>query len=143
MRMVYVDDDEILLEIAQAFLESFGHTVTCVNDPREARLAVSNVKPDLVLLDVMMPDMDGVQVLGKLREAGALADTPVVFVTGNVEREDCRRLLDAGAAGVIAKPFTPESLREAVTRHYQQWPLEFRRGDADAPADVRILAGAG
>ena len=141
MRMVYVDDDEILLEIAQAFLESFGHTVTCVNDPREARRTVCSVDPDLVLLDVMMPDIDGVRVLQQLRDDGARM--PVVFLTGDAKPEGRRRLIAAGAAGVIAKPFTPESLREAVTRHYQQWPLEFRRGDADAPAYVRILAGAG
>ena len=121
MRIVYIDDDELLLQVAQFFLEATGSQVTCVNDPRLARETVIAVDPDVILLDVVMPGMDGLQTLADLQAAGAVDRAPVIFVTGDATPEDCRRLIEAGGAGVIAKPFTPQTLREQMRRIETQW----------------------
>jgi CheY-like chemotaxis protein len=139
MRIVYVDDDELLLQVAQFSLEASGCEVTCVNDPRGAKAAIVALHPDVVLLDVMMPEMDGLQTLEGLRNAGLVDRTPVIFVTGDAEPEDCVRLLDAGAAGVIAKPFTPQSLCDEMRRIAQAWRFrDVRRNDS---ADALPKAG--
>lgn len=110
MRIVYIDDDELLLQVAAAFVSAEGHVICCVNDPREAIEKVLAFAPDLVLLDVMMPEIDGLQVLAKLRQHSALDRIPVAFITADANPEGTQILMKAGAAGVIAKPFTPNQL---------------------------------
>ena len=121
MRIVYVDDDELLLQVAKFFLEASGYEVTCVNDPRLARETVVALDPDVVLLDMIMPEMDGLQTLDVLRRGNAIQRATVIFVTGDASAEDRRRLLDAGAAGVIAKPFTPQALRDELRQIHLEW----------------------
>jgi CheY-like chemotaxis protein len=71
MRIVYVDDDELLLQVAKFFLEASGWDVTCVNDPRRAKETIVALDPDMVLLDMMMPEMDGLQTLDDLVRSNA------------------------------------------------------------------------
>jgi PleD family two-component response regulator len=68
---VYVDDDELLLQVAKFFLEASGWDVTCVNDPRRAKETIVALDPDMVLLDMMMPEMDGLQTLDDLVRSNA------------------------------------------------------------------------
>lgn len=110
MRIVYIDDDELLLQVAAAFVSAGGHEIHCVNDPGEAIEQVLAFAPDLVLLDVMMPDCDGLQVLARLRLHSALDRIPVAFITADASPEETQILMRAGAAGVISKPFTPNQL---------------------------------
>jgi two-component system OmpR family response regulator len=139
MRIVYIDDDELLLQVAQVVLEASGCEVTCVNDPRRAAETVFAMDPEIVLLDVMMPERDGLQTLGDLQRAGAVDRAPVIFVTGDAEPEDRRRLIGAGAAGVIAKPFAPQTLWEDMRRIQQEWRLRTGSQPSDPP---RTLARA-
>ena len=110
MRIVYIDDDELLLQVAAAFVSAEGHEICCVNDPGEAIESVLAFAPDLVLLDVMMPDIDGLQVLASLRRHSALDRIPIAFITADASPEETQILMMAGAAGVIGKPFTPNQL---------------------------------
>lgn len=114
-RILYVDDDHDIREIALLALE--------LGDDIEARAAPSGVEalniveqwvPDIILLDLMMPQMDGPATLLKLRELAATASTPIIFVTARTQGHEAERLKSLGAAGVIAKPFDPMTFVDQV-----------------------------
>jgi CheY-like chemotaxis protein len=135
LRIVYIDDDELLLQVAAAFVSVEGHEICCVNDSREAIKSVLAFAPDLVLLDVMMPEIDGLQVLARLRRHPALDRTPVAFITADASPEETRILMKAGAAGVIGKPFTPNQLCENLSH------IMHAASGPDAAASFRVVPG--
>ncbi|MCW2318747.1 CheY-like chemotaxis protein [Rhodoblastus acidophilus] len=116
VRIVYIDDDELLLQVAAVLVSAEGHEIHCVNDPGEAVESVLAFRPDLVLLDVMMPGIDGLQVLAGLRQHSVLDRTPVAFTTADASPDEVETLMKAGAAGIIAKPFTPSQLCKELSR---------------------------
>ncbi|MEO7496772.1 MAG: response regulator [Massilia sp.] len=106
--VLYVEDDLHVRTTAKLVLEVIGKVeVRDCGSGREALLAAHNFQPDLILLDLMMPELDGLATLEMLRRLPHLADTPVVFVTSHAETEDVDRYIDVGALGVIAKPLIP------------------------------------
>lgn len=109
--MLVVDDDEDIREVAQLALEGLGGLIvrTC-GSGREALELLSDFRPDLILLDVMMPDMDGPSFVGALRQRPNGAQLPVVFMTANVQVQELARYYEVGVLGVIAKPFDPLEL---------------------------------
>ncbi|MEQ9364474.1 MAG: response regulator [Leptospirales bacterium] len=114
-RILYVEDEQDIQEIARMSLETVGgFTVKTCGSGQEAIDSAPKFKPDMILLDVMMPGMDGVTTMAKLRENPALADTPIVFVTARVQSHDIREYLGKGAAAVITKPFDPMQLPDEV-----------------------------
>ncbi|MGE0669152.1 MAG: response regulator [Sphingomonadales bacterium] len=109
--ILLVEDDPDIREIAQMTLEALGgYQVAVAASGLEALAIALNTAPDLVLMDYMMPGMDGGQVLAGLREMPTLAQTPVVFLTAKVRPEEVDRLKSMGAVDVIAKPFEPTEL---------------------------------
>lgn len=114
-RILYVDDEADIREIADMALglDPAFEVRTC-GSGRDGLAMASEWQPDLVLLDVMMPEMDGPTVLGLLREDPATAETPVVFITARTQVQELEHLHKLGARGVIAKPFDPMSLAEQV-----------------------------
>ena len=116
-RILVVDDDDDIRAIAQLSLESVGGwDVRAVSSGREALDAARAERFDAILLDVMMPELDGPSTFAALRDAGTVQDVPVIFLTAKVQPAD-RRLLEAtGAAGIIAQPFDPMQLPEQVGR---------------------------
>ena len=116
-RILHVDDDSDIQEITRLSLESIGGlTVETCSSAAEALRRAPVFRPDLLLLDVLMPDMDGVELLRRLKEEAGLGEVPVVFMTSKVETIDLTRYLRAGALDIITKPFDyqtlPDSLRE-------------------------------
>ena len=110
-----VDDDEDILTVAKLCLECVGgFEVTCMPKSTDAVHTARKVLPDLILVDVMMPIMDGPAVLKKIREDKTLQNIPVAFMTARVKNEEVREYLEIGAAGVIAKPFDPLTLCDQV-----------------------------
>ncbi len=106
-----IDDEEDILQVAKLSLEAVGgFRVSLCHGSADALAQVRAVQPDLVLLDVMMPVMDGPSTLAKLREPDVAPDLPVMFMTAKARREEINALLDLGAAAVISKPFDPISL---------------------------------
>lgn len=104
--IVLVDDDHDILELARLSLENIGQfRVTTYAQAREFVAAASDLKADLVVLDLMMPDMDGLETLGRLRQSRA--DLKVIFLTGKAQDHVREKLIREGAAGVINKPFSP------------------------------------
>lgn len=115
VRILYVDDDGDIREIAAMSLElDPGLMVRLCASGRAALAEAEAWRPHLILLDVMMPEMDGPETLRRLRSDAATAGIPVVFVTARTQAQDVRRFLDMGALGVIAKPFDPMSLAGEV-----------------------------
>jgi CheY-like chemotaxis protein len=108
-RLLLVDDDDDIRAIARMSLTRVGGwDVVPAASADEAEAAAREHPPDLVLLDVMMPDVDGPAALERLRPL--IGDAPVVFLTAKTQPADLERLKRLGAAGVIAKPFDPIGL---------------------------------
>lgn len=109
-----VDDDESLRVVGRLSLETVGgFDVVVARSGREALSLVETELPDLILLDMMMPDLDGLGTLAALRAAGR-TQIPVIFLTAKVQAHEVRRYQDAGALAVIQKPFDPMTLPDTI-----------------------------
>jgi CheY-like chemotaxis protein len=114
-RLLYVDDDPTLTLLTRISLERVGgFTVKTCASGSQALAEVEAFAPDLILLDVMMPVLDGPSTLQALRRMPALADVPVVFMTAKVQGDEVARYRELGAADVIGKPYDPVKLPELV-----------------------------
>jgi len=112
-RILLVDDDDNIRTIAELSLED-DFQVDIASSGQEA-IDIALVRPpDLILLDVMMPGLDGKATFGKFKEIPSLAAIPVVFMTAKVLTHEIDFYLELGAAGVISKPFDPMTLAEEV-----------------------------
>lgn len=117
-RILYVDDEADLREVAQMSLELDPDLeVRSCSNGADAIEAVLAWRPHLVLLDMMMPGMDGETTFRRIREAAGEAAPPVAFITARASSGDKSMFLELGAVGVIAKPFDPMKLAVEV-RHY-------------------------
>lgn len=114
--ILYVEDDLDIQAVAQIALEVVGgFTLKTCSSGAEAIAAIDNgFVPDLLLLDVMMPNMDGPTTLAELRKKDTTANTPVIFMTAKVQSSEQDYYFTLGAIGVIAKPFDPMSLSVQV-----------------------------
>jgi len=122
-RICYVEDDPDIQRIVRMSLERIGKmTVEVVGDPTRAVEAITAFKPDLVMLDWMMPIMDGPAVLRKMREHAELKDLPVVFITAKASQRELDELRAMGAAGTILKPFSPKDLPGQLRAIWQALP---------------------
>lgn len=106
--VLHVDDEEDIRVIAKLALETIGglEVIQCASGPEALKL-VPKSDVNLFLLDVMMPEMDGIQTLKLLRKLPGFEHTPAFFMTAKVGPEDKAELLNCGASAVIAKPFDP------------------------------------
>ncbi|HZV95372.1 MAG TPA: response regulator [Candidatus Nitrosocosmicus sp.] len=111
-KILVVDDEPEVRLVLTEFLESRGYEVTAASSGAEAISLVDAVKPHVVLLDVTMPEMDGMETLKRL--AAANPGLPIIMVTANADVDVTSRLLAMGAADYIPKPFDLEYLGQAV-----------------------------
>ncbi len=117
--VLYVEDDPDIQMVAQMALESVGGlTLRACSSGAEALAAAATCQPDLLLLDVMMPGMDGPSTLAALRKLPNTATTPVIFMTAKVQSSEVAHYRSLGALGVIAKPFDPMALASQVRALY-------------------------
>jgi DNA-binding response OmpR family regulator len=112
--ILVVDDEEDILLLCRVNLEFEGYNVITASSGSEGLRRAQESHPDLVLLDVMMPTMDGWHVLEALKDARETTDTPVVMLTARVQGEDQMRGWSGGAADYIMKPFSPVALLETI-----------------------------
>jgi len=114
-RILHVDDDPDIQEIARLALETVGgFTVQTCTSGAEALARAPEFRPDLVLLDVLMPDMGGIEILAQLREIPPLREVPVMFMTSKAETVDLSVYLRLGALDVIMKPFDHRTLADTI-----------------------------
>lgn len=114
MKILLVDDDPEIAHVARFSLESRGHRVAVAESAAAALAAIDDESPEAVLLDVMLPDMDGRELHDRLRRERP--DLPVVFLTAKSRSDEVEALRSRGATGVIVKPFDPLKLPEIVER---------------------------
>jgi two-component system, OmpR family, response regulator len=122
-RVCYVEDDEDIQRIVRMSLERVGKMkVEIVGDPMVAIEAIVGFKPDLVMLDWMMPGMDGPTLFRKLKNNPETKDLPVVFMTAKATPTEMEELRSLGALGAISKPFSPKDLPEQLRALWNTLP---------------------
>lgn len=114
-RILYVEDEPDIRAVTRLALEAVGgFTVEVCSSGQEAQTKGADFAPDLILLDVMMPGMDGPTTLKALRGIAALSATPVIFMTAKVQANELAEYKAMGALDVIPKPFDPMTLAEQI-----------------------------
>lgn len=114
-KVLLIDDDPNIRMVAQIGLEDVGGwQVFAASNGQEGLALAEKHLPDVILLDVMMPTMDGPTTLSKLQSIPALAQMPVIFLTAKVQKNEVAHYLSLGAKGVITKPFDPLTLPKEI-----------------------------
>ena len=115
-QVLLCDDDPLLVDLVQYRLPARGWDVVVARDGGEALERLSEATPSAIVLDAMMPIVDGYEVLRRLREEPATAATPVIMLTARKQETDVLRALDLGASDYMVKPFIPEELVARLAR---------------------------
>lgn len=115
-KVMMVDDDASIRKIAEVCLSRIGKWEVSMAESGPAMLAkIGDFKPDVLLLDVMMPGMDGPTTYARLKEAGLAKNVPVIFMTAKVQTQEVSNYITLGASGVISKPFNPMLLPAQIS----------------------------
>jgi two-component system OmpR family response regulator len=123
IKVCYVEDDEDIQRIVRLSLERVGKmTVQVVGDPTTAIEAMKAFGPDLVLLDWMMPGMDGPTLFRAMKQRPETSALPVVFITAKASHAELDELSALGAAGAISKPFNPKDLPDQLRAIWEKLP---------------------
>jgi two-component system response regulator MtrA len=114
-RLVLVaDDEEDILALLTTILERAGHEVVAVRDGAAALAAIRNRRPDLAVLDISMPEVDGLEVLRSVRADVETSRLPVLLLTAQAQEADVKLGFELGASAYVKKPFSPRDLAERV-----------------------------
>ena len=114
MKLLYVEDEADIREIAEFALEDEGFDIVFCESGEKALEQATDFQPEVILLDVMMPGMDGPTTLKNLRDIPGLQTTPVIFLTAKVQPNEIQSFIALGAVAVISKPFDPMTLAEQI-----------------------------
>ncbi|MFN0262264.1 response regulator [Tepidamorphus sp. 3E244] len=114
-KITYVEDDRDIRALAEIVLSDIaGFTVHVCESGEMAVAGAADFGPDMIILDVMMPGMDGLETFRRLREFDSLKHTPVVFMTAKAQTQEVEQYLGMGAVDVIVKPFDPSTLPDRI-----------------------------
>ena len=116
-KVVCIDDSPTILNEIQRFLDQERFEVTAISDPVKASSVIFRLEPDLILLDITMPRINGYKLCGLLRSSHVFDETPIIMVTGNTGVIDKARAKLAGATDYFTKPFTREGLMTIIEKH--------------------------
>jgi CheY-like chemotaxis protein len=126
-QILIIDDEEDIREVAAMTLEMAGFRVLTAASGREGIQKAAVEQPDAILLDVMMPELDGPATLEALRALDETRHIPVIFLTAKIQPADRCHLADLGAAAVIAKPFDPNRLGKEINDALGWVPIHGRK----------------
>jgi DNA-binding response OmpR family regulator len=115
-RVMAVDDDHVIRGLLEVNLEMEGHEVITASDGQDALNKIKLDRPDLILLDVMMPNVNGWQVAEAMKAEEATSAIPIIFLTARAMESDVRKGTDLGVEAYVTKPFDPIDLMELVNR---------------------------
>lgn len=118
-KILIIEDNEQNLYLLTFIVEKHGYEVSAARDGKEGIEMAQRVKPDLVLLDIQLPVMDGYAVASELRKNKDFADTPIVAVTSFAMIGDRERAIEAGCTGYIEKPIDPQTFMAQVEKYFQ------------------------
>ena len=114
-RILLVDDEPAIIAVARVGLKRAGWTVLTAASGRECIVLAESEQPDTIVLDVMMPEMDGLATLKQLQDNHQVKDIPVIFLTAKAQKADRRRFYASGIKGLITKPFDPTTLASQIS----------------------------
>jgi len=134
-RILIVDDTPANIQMLAAILKANGYQISVAQSGAQALGLVARIRPALILLDVMMPEMDGLEVCRQLKADEALAAIPIIFLTAKTDSADIIRGFEAGAVDYVAKPFNTRELLARVHTH-----LTFRRQQRELKENYRKLS---
>ncbi len=138
-RILVVDDEEDLLELVRYNLTKEGYVVDCVASGEEALKAVRRQLPDLIVLDLMLPAVDGLEVCRRLKGDSKTRDVPIVMLTAKSEESDMVAGLERGADDYVAKPFSPRVLTARIRALLRREDAR-RRDELETTIDVHELS---
>jgi CheY-like chemotaxis protein len=115
-KILVADDDPIIIKLLQVNLEMEGYDVVCARDGQDAVEKARAERPDLVILDIMMPRMDGWAARAALLDSPDTRQTPVIFLSARAQQADLRKGYEAGVAEYVTKPFDPMDLLNTIER---------------------------
>jgi general secretion pathway protein E len=117
--ILVVDDDQLTLQLTKRILSGSGYDVVTASSGRDALLTLRRIRPDVILLDVMMPEMNGYDVCSRLKEGKEMAFIPVIFVTALEEEQDKAKAFAVGGADYLVKPINRDTLCRTIEKHLQ------------------------
>ena len=130
--ILVVDDEPKLVDVVRAYLQSDGYSVVTAGDGREALDQFRRARPDLLILDLMLPELDGLEVCRRIRQE---SNVPIIMLTARVEEVDELLGLRLGADDYVTKPFSPRAILARVQ-------AVLRRADAAALGEAPLVVGA-
>ena len=113
-RIVFCEDEELIRKLIEVAMRSTDHAIEMTVNGREGLAAIERELPELLVTDLAMPEMGGFALADAIHARPALQHIPIMFVTASVQRGDVARFGEHGAAGYLAKPFSPRALREKI-----------------------------
>jgi len=113
-KILIADDRSEVVELVKVTLEGEGYQTIDASDGREALEKIKREKPDLILLDIIMPRMDGFEVLSKVKKDPKTKDIPIIMLTAKGQKSDQEKGEELGATGYIIKPFSPSALLKRI-----------------------------
>lgn len=117
---VFIIDDEVdVVEVVQMLLEAEGYNVFKAFNGKEALTLLEETTPDLVILDIMMPEMDGLEVCKRMRKINKMKDIPIVMFSAKLSAVDKKESFDAGADGFITKPFNTKGFIASIRTYLE------------------------
>lgn len=120
-KILYAEDEPDIQIVVETIFESFGkYELKTCSDGIEVLDNIKEYQPDLVLLDIMMPKLDGLSVFSKLQENEKTKNFPVIFMTAKVQSHEVESYLETGALGIITKPFDPLNLCSEIEAIWQK-----------------------
>ena len=135
-KILAVDDERHIVRLVQINLQKAGYEVTTAGNGREALEAVAAERPDLIVMDVMMPEMDGFAALQKLKDGDVTKDIPVIMLTAKAQDADVFKGWQSGADLYLTKPFNPAELLTFVKRIFESQSEEKEKDAYDISDDV-------
>jgi len=140
MRVLVIDDEPDILLLCRVNLGFAGHEVLEAPDGERGMELAMRDRPDLIVLDVMLPALDGLSLLRMLRERPETAETPVILLAARAQTDDQARGWEAGCAVYVTKPFSPVELASIVARAREMTPQDRQLRRDQALADLALAS---
>ncbi|MDE3236482.1 MAG: response regulator [Bacteroidota bacterium] len=114
VKILVIEDEQYIRENMQELLEARGFNVRAATNGKQGVLEAVDFRPNLILCDIMMPKMDGFKVLEQIRKTSSIQNTPFIFLTAKIDKQDIRQGMEMGADDYLTKPFTAKELTAAI-----------------------------
>ncbi len=116
-KILIIEDDKIIIRIIEHFLKNEDYSVSVTQDGEEGLRKITEDKPDLILLDIMIPGMNGIELLEELKKDLQLSQIPIIIISSLSQDEDVLKGLEKGAVDYVPKPFSPQILIAKVKKY--------------------------